>query len=76
MTFVGNLRITGVLAAVASLAVVAWSLFFLDRQHAGLALVLLSVAMLVVGGGFDPPILGMLAGLVAGAAHAPRARWA
>lgn len=75
MTLVGNLAATGILTIVASLAVVAWSLFALDRRHAGAGLVLLSVAMLVVGGGFGPPILGMLAGMLAGAARASEMRW-
>lgn len=76
MTLVGNLAATGILTIVASLAVVAWSLLALDRRHAGAGLVVLSVAMLVVGGGFGPPIPGMLAGLVAGAARASKSRWA
>lgn len=51
---------------VTSLAVVALSMLFVDHRRAGTGLVPLSVAMLVVGGGFGPPVLGMLAGPVAG----------
>ncbi|HEX6255573.1 MAG TPA: hypothetical protein VFZ70_07140 [Euzebyales bacterium] len=76
MTVVPSLLITGVLTVLASSAVIAWSWRALDRPRAGTGLVLLSAAMLLVGGGFGPPILGMLAGLVAGGAHAPVTRWA
>ena len=74
MSLIPNLRVTGIVTIAVSLVVVVWSLSFLRRRHAGTVLVLLSVAMLAVGGGFGPPIVGMLAGLVAGAAHATRPR--
>jgi len=42
---------------VTSLAVVALSMLFVDHRRAGTGLMPLSVAMLVVGGGFGPPVL-------------------
>jgi deazaflavin-dependent oxidoreductase (nitroreductase family) len=69
MTLVPNLVVTGILSMAASTAVAVWALAFLDRPNSGRGLVGLSVVMLLVGGGFGPPLLGMLAGLVAGAAH-------
>jgi len=75
MTLVPNLLITGTLTILASLAVLLWAVAFVDGPHAGRGLVLLSVVMLLVGGGFGPPMLGMLAGLAAGGAHASRQRW-
>ena len=36
---------------------------------------LLSLLLLLVGGGFGPPLLGMFAGLVAGGAHASPRTW-
>lgn len=76
MSLVPNLLVTGVLTIVASLAVLVWAVAFVDRRHGGRGLVLLSLGMLLVGGGFGPPLLGMLAGLAAGGAHAQRRRWA
>jgi hypothetical protein len=75
MTLVPNLLITGTLTILASLAVLLWAVAFVDGPHAGRGLVLLSVVMLLVGGGFGPPMLGMLAGLAAAGAHASRQRW-
>jgi hypothetical protein len=62
MTLVPNLLITGILTIVVSLAVVVQAGLVRDRKG-GRRLLLLSVAMLLVGGGFGPPILGMLAGV-------------
>lgn len=75
MTLVPNLLTTGILTIVVSVALIAWCVFFLDRPHAGSGLVLLSVLMLSVGGGFGPPVLGAFAGLVAGGAHASPRGW-
>lgn len=74
MSVVPNLLITGILTIVVSLALLAWAVGFFDRRHAGSGLVLLSVAMLMVGGGFGPPLLGMLAGATAAGASARRQR--
>jgi hypothetical protein len=76
MTVVPSLLITGVLTLVVSSALIVWSVRALDRRRAGTGLVLLSATMVLVGGGFGPPILGMLAGLVAGGAHTPVTQWA
>ncbi|HEX6329537.1 MAG TPA: hypothetical protein VFZ72_23440 [Jiangellaceae bacterium] len=75
MSFIPNLLITGILTIVVSLAVFTWAVVFVDRRYGGRVLVLLSVLMLLVGGGFGPPVLGMLAGAAAGGAHARRPRW-
>jgi hypothetical protein len=76
MTLVPDLLLTGTLTIIVSLAVALWAVAFVGRRHGGTGLVLLSLLMLLVGGGFGPPVLGMLAGLAAGGAHAPRRRWA
>ena len=75
MTLVPNLLITCTLTILASLAVLLWAVTFVDGPHGGRGLVLLSVVMLLVGGGFGPHMLGMLAGLAAAGAHASRQRW-
>lgn len=63
MTIVPNLLVTGVLAVVAAGAVGLWAVGFIDRRHGGLVLVLLSVLLLLVGGGFGPPLIGIMIGL-------------
>lgn len=65
MSLIPNLLITGVLAVTVAVLVGVWSVRYLDRHHGGAVLVGLSVLLLLVGGGFGPPLLGTLAGLLA-----------
>lgn len=62
MTVVPNLLVTGILTIIASLAVMLWAPFVRTKRR-GYVLILLSVIMLLVGGGFGPPIIGILAGV-------------
>jgi len=63
MTIVPNLLITGILTVAVSMATIVWSIGFVQRKWGGRVLILLAGAMLLVGGGFGPPILGILAGV-------------
>ncbi|MGE5221451.1 MAG: hypothetical protein ACM3PY_03380 [Omnitrophica WOR_2 bacterium] len=71
MTIVPNLLITGILAILVSLVLLVWATLFVHRKNGGLIMILLCVAMLLVGGGIFPPILGILIGAVATRIHAP-----
>jgi hypothetical protein len=62
MTIIPNLLITGILTIIVSLATIVWAAAFVQRKNGGRILILLSATMLLVGGGFGPPIIGMLAG--------------
>jgi hypothetical protein len=75
MTIVPNLLGTGVLTIIVSLAAIIWSVAFVQRKHGGLILILLSIAMLLVGGGFGPPIIGILAGVAGLGINAPYTWW-
>jgi hypothetical protein len=61
MTIVPNLLVTGILTILVSLAMIGWSATFVQRKNGGLIQLFLSIAMLLVGGGFAPPIVGILA---------------
>ncbi|HSJ55814.1 MAG TPA: hypothetical protein VLC95_01440 [Anaerolineae bacterium] len=74
MTIVPNLRVTGVLTILASLAVIATALLVRDKKG-GRRMILFSILMLLVGGGFGPPILGILAGVAGTGVGAPSAWW-
>jgi len=37
---------------------------FIQRKNGGLTLILLSILMLLVGGGFIPPLFGIIAGVI------------
>ena len=54
MTVVPNFLVTGILAIAVGLAIILWSAAFLHRQHGAAVLFLLSVLLLLVGGGFGP----------------------
>jgi hypothetical protein len=71
MTLVPNLLATGILAILVSVAFLLWTTVFVGRKHGGLGLILLSVALLLVGGGFGPPILGFIIGLAAARMNTP-----
>src|SRR6266498_2748870 len=60
MTIVPNMLVTGILAILVSLAFLMWVTMFVQRKHGGLVLILLSLVMLLVGGGFGPPLLGII----------------
>ena len=62
MTIIPNFMITGILAMILGLGIIIWSLGFLQRNHAGWVLILLSVALLLFGGGIFPPLIGIVGG--------------
>src|SRR3974377_483714 len=59
MTLIPSLFKTGVLTVLVSFAVLVWSAAFVQRRNGGWVQILLSVFMLLVGGGFAPPIMGV-----------------
>ena len=75
MTVVPNLLVTGILAIIVSLVLLVWSAAFVGRRHGGPVLVLLSVVLLLVGGGFGPPLLGTIIGVAATGMNSPHSRW-
>ena len=64
ITFFPNFLATGILVILVSLAVIVWSTMFIQRKNGGRNLMLLSVLMLLTGGGFIPPLFGIIAGLI------------
>lgn len=75
MTIIPNLLVTGILAIIVGLSVSLWAVAFVQRKHGGLILILLSIAMLLVAGGFVPTYTGILAGVAGTRINAPLARW-
>jgi len=62
MTILPSFLYSGILAGLISLAILVWSLAFIQRRQGGLVLILLSIALLLFGGGFFPPIIGITGG--------------
>ena len=74
MTVVPNLLVTGILTILVSLAVMVCAAF-VRNMKGGRILLLLSVLMLLTGGGFGPPIIGILAGVAGTGIGRPSPWW-
>ena len=74
ITVIPNFLITGILCLAVSLAVIIWAAALVQRRMGGTILIGLSIAMLLVGGGVGPPLMGILAG-VAGTGINARLTW-
>ena len=74
MTVIPSFLVTGILATVIGLITMIWAAAFVQRKNGGIVLMLLSIALLLVGGGLFPPLIGIIAGVVATKINAPLAR--
>lgn len=74
LTIVPNLLITGILTALVSLAFLSWATVLVQRKEAGRVLMLLCGILLLVGGGFGPPLFGLIVAAGATRIGAPFAR--
>jgi hypothetical protein len=64
MTVIPSFLVSGILTVIVGVIVAVWAAKFVQRKHSGLMLILLSVLMLLVGGGLFPPVFGVAAGLI------------
>lgn len=75
MTILPNLLVTGTLTMVLSIAFAAWTVGYAHRSRGPIGLLVLSILLLLVGGGIAPPIIGVVLALAAtrmgASAHAP-----
>ena len=63
MTIIPNFLITGILAIIFGLAILVWSVAFIQHKNGGVVLILLSIALLLFGGGLFPPLIGIVGGI-------------
>jgi hypothetical protein len=75
MTIIPDLFVTGILAILVSLIFLVWATLFIQKKNGGLVLMLLSIAMLLVGGGIFPPLMGIIIGVVGTRINAPLTWW-
>lgn len=61
MTLIPNLLITGIAAVLVGSAMAVWAAAFVGRKRGGFVLAALSLLALLVGGGFVPVFIGMVA---------------
>jgi hypothetical protein len=65
MTIIPSYLITGVLTIIFGVLLAVWAGKFIQHKSGGLILILLSIVMLLVGGGLVPPLFGIAAGVIA-----------
>jgi hypothetical protein len=63
MTIIQNFMITGIIAVVIGVLILIWSIWFNRQGYFGSGLILLSVVLLLFGGGFFPPLIGLVGGV-------------
>lgn len=64
MTILPSFLLAGVVTIAIALLVIVWAAAFVKRRNGAIVLIALSVALLLVGGGYLSPVLGLAAGLV------------
>jgi hypothetical protein len=74
MTVIPNFLVTGILATIVGIITIVWAAAFVHRRRGGLVLMVLSTALLLVGGGLFPPLIGIVAGAVGTRINAPQTR--
>jgi hypothetical protein len=62
MSLLPNFLLAGIVTLILGLAIMIWSAAFIQRNRGGLILMGLSVILLLVGGGFFPPLIGIIGG--------------
>jgi hypothetical protein len=74
MTVIPSFLVTGILATFIGLITMIWAAAFVQSKNGGIVLMLLSIALLLIGGGLFPPVIGIVAGVVATKINAPLTR--
>lgn len=64
ITVIPNFLMTGIIIIIISIIIINWALFFIRIKKGGLILIFLSLALIPFGGGFVPPVLGIIAGII------------
>jgi hypothetical protein len=75
LTIIPNFLISGILAMIIGLLVVIWAYAFIQRKFGAVILLFLSVSLFLVGGGFAPIFLTILAFVAATRINKPLKWW-
>ncbi len=75
LTLIPNVLLTGIAAMVLALGVLVVAAGFAQRGHVGAAMVLLTLALFLTGGGIATLLFGLLGGLAATRIDAPLRWW-
>jgi hypothetical protein len=75
-TILPNFLLTGILSVLAGVAMIVWSVWFIDRKHGPLGFFILDVLLFLFGGGIAAPVLFFpAAGIAATRIHKPLTGW-
>jgi len=74
-TIIPNFLITGILAMIIGLLVIIWTGAFIDGKYGARVLLLLSISLFLVGGGFGPAFMAIIASLIATQINKPLSWW-
>jgi len=75
LTIFPSFLISGILSMIMGLLVIIWGYAFIDRKFGAVVLLLLSVSLFLVGGGFAPIFLTILAFIAATRINKPLNWW-
>jgi hypothetical protein len=75
LTIIPNFFATGILAIIFGLLVLTWAGVFIDRRYGAGVLMLLSIMLWLVGGGFAPIFMSILASVTATRINKPLKWW-
>jgi hypothetical protein len=75
LTIIPNILITGILSIIFGGLVIMWAYKYVDRKHGSVVLLCLSIALFLVGGGFAPIFLTILAFIAATRINTPLRFW-
>jgi hypothetical protein len=81
MTVIPSFLITGIVTTLLGILTMIWSAGFISKKRGAfhekrgnLGLILLSIALLLTGGGIFPPVIGLVGGIVAASVNKPISR--
>jgi hypothetical protein len=74
-TIIPSFLISGTLSVILGVIVTVWAVGSIDRKYGALVLMLLSIALFLVGGGFAPIFMALIASLAASRIHKPLKFW-
>jgi len=75
LTIIPNFLVTGILAIIFGLSVTIWAYAFISKKNGARNLLLLSIILWLVGGGFAPIFMSILAFAIATRINSPLKWW-
>ncbi|MFX1569074.1 MAG: hypothetical protein ACFFCV_11985 [Promethearchaeota archaeon] len=74
-TIIPNFLITGIIAVILGAIGIIWSIAFIRKKYGGLGMFIISILLLLMGGGSAPVFLGLVSSLLASKINKPLNWW-